>query len=461
MRKKQRKTLLFALAAIFIITAPLTAFYSLGWRFDIKTGRINQPGIFYFKTNPKNAQVFLDGKLKKRTDFFFGTLLVENLSSKKYDVSIKKEDYFDWQKELEIKNGEATEAKNITLIPKNAQFPVISKNIDKLFFSPDGKGIILKEKSQNTWSLKLYETDKSLKSHVINEKDLLSKIGLAGNMEVEDISFSSELKTILLKTKVNSITAYYILDGNALTYLAFGEDIKKADFDPSNNRRIIFLLNNGGFMQLDALGGKITSTFPKNVINYSIFKNEIFCLDPEGNIIKTDFSFNLYEKLDIPKITINNSYDYELSASSSSLIIKENNTLYYINRDKNTIKKISEQANGFEFSSDFKKIFYYNNYEIFVLFLEKEDSQPQKEAGDQIFLTRFSEEIGKVFWYTNYYLVFNVKDKIKVIETDDRGKMNIVDLKEFKNPEIFWNDLEKKLYIFSENNLFSSDRLIQ
>ena len=100
---------------------------------------------------------------------------------------------------------------------------------------------------------------------------------------------------------------------------------------------------------------------------------------------------------------------------------------------------------------------YFNDYEIWVLFLEKKYDQSQKEAGEKLFITRFSEKIDDLFWYTGHYLIFNVGDKIKVAEIDDRDKINIVDLAEFKEPKIFWSN--KKLYVLSEENLYVSEEL--
>lgn len=490
MKKKRRTILFFILAAIFIITAPLTVLYSLGWRIDIKTGKINQPGIFYFKVNPKNVQIFLDGKLKKKTDFFFGSLLIENLSAKKYQVAIKKDGFYDWQKTLEIKNGEATEAKNIVLIPKNPSFSALSKNISKLFFSPDSKIAILEEKEEDSWSLKIYETNKNVKSHLLEENDLLIKAGLSSKnatIEISNLIFSNDSRNALLETKINFAnqselknqkvktekTAYYIvgLDKSYfdIIYLNIEEDIKKIAFNPENNTKIFILSiptdsekNMGELSQLDIISKEKTLyNLSKEIISFDIFGNSIFFLDSSGNIFETDFYFNKYEKINSAQFSINKDYKYEIFSAPSDIIIKENNSLYCLDKAEKSISKISDQVSSFKFSPDYQKLFYANDYEIFILFLLKEDSQPQKEKDSQMFLTRFSEKIGKIFWYTNYYLAFNAGDKIKIIEIDDRDKLNIVDLIEFKNPEIFWDDFEKKLYVFSENTLFSSDKLVQ
>ncbi len=114
---------------------------------------------------------------------------------------------------------------------------------------------------------------------------------------------------------------------------------------------------------------------------------------------------------------------------------------------KNTISGFSAIAT----SSDGQKVIEADKHEIWVKFLEDEK---------KIFLVRFSEIIGKVFWLNNYYLIFNVGDKIKVAETDDRDRLNIIDIAEFKNPEIFWDTAGGKLYILSEGALYVSEKLL-
>ncbi len=140
-----------------------------------------------------------------------------------------------------------------------------------------------------------------------------------------------------------------------------------------------------------------------------------------------------------------------------SFLLEENDILYIFNGNKKSFQKLFEPVKNFKFSPDSQKLVYFNDYEIWVLFLEKKYDQPQKEAEEQLFITRFSEKIDEVFWYTNHYLIFNTGDKIKIAEIDDRDRINTVDLTEFKEPKIFWGN--KKLYILSEENLYVSEEL--
>ena len=244
MTKRARTILFITCLILFALATPTIILYSQGYRVDFNPlpgGKIIvQTGGLYFRVLPARTDVYLNAKFKDKTAFFGNSLLIENLLPKTYLVEIKKQGYHTWQKNLEVKEAQVTEAKNIILFPEKPDFTLISQSL--------------------------------------------------------------------------------------------------------------------------------------------------------------------------PKIAE--------SATSS---------------DK---KKVIERP---------------NDYEIWVFFLEEEE---------RIFLTRFSEKIGHIFWLTDDYLIFNVGDKIKIAEIDSRDTLNIIDLAEFNNPEIFWSQKDKKLYVLSQGNRYLSDNLL-
>jgi len=517
MTKKTRTILFLFLAILFFLVAPLIVLYSLGYRFDWETKKITQPGIFYFKVNPKNTQVYLNGKFKKKTDFFFGSALVENLPPEKYAVEIKKEGFHSWEKTLEIKKRTATEAKNIILIPKNPSFAILFKGVEKLFFSPDEKKIILKEletappeetvptnklnesessKPNESWSLKLFELDKNIKSHLIESDRLAPETETKKERKTQllDLIFSPDSQRVLLKIKTEEKSSeeqisgkinYYILKIDetppALTSLDFlNSEVEKIDFNPKDSQKLFALVISTDesaektqdnekqnendkkltLNEIDLVNEKISQPILEDIIAYSITDNDIYYLDASGFLYKADFSLSQKNKLNINPFPLKKEFDYQITAFPSGVILKEKEILYIFDKERKSFDKISESVKNFKFSPYFEKLAYFNDYEIWVLFLEEKNDQPQKEAGDKSFLTRFSEKIDKVFWYTSHYLIFNVKDKIKIIEIDDRDRINIVDFAEFKEPEIFWNQVYKKLYILTNENLYVSEKLV-
>ena len=103
-------------------------------------------------------------------------------------------------------------------------------------------------------------------------------------------------------------------------------------------------------------------------------------------------------------------------------------------------------------STDRKKVLETNEYEIWIKHLEKDDGK--------VFLTRFSEKIGNIFWLNDHYLIFNVGNKIKIAEIDNRDGLNIIDLAEFEKPKVVWDKPAKKLYVSSDGKNYLLENLL-
>ena len=172
-----------------------------------------------------------------------------------------------------------------------------------------------------------------------------------------------------------------------------------------------------------------------------------------------------YREKKIPEPILNNVITYEnfgkdiIWLSSEGFVYRSNSNGKILQVFNSKPLKTPESIKNFIFSPDNKKIAYSSDFEIWIFFLEQQDCQPQKAMGEKVFLTRFSKKIDNCFWLTSHYLIFNVDNKIKIAEIDDRDRINIIELCEFKNPQLFFNQNDKKLYILSEGNLYQSKKL--
>ncbi len=351
MNRRTRITLLTVLIILFFLLAPQIILYSLGYRFDFEEKKFVNTGGLYLKIWPQRTEIFVDGKLIKKTGLFSGSILIQNLLPKKYEILIKKEGYHFWKKTLEIRKKEVVKAENIILIKENPVFDILAENIDD--FPP------------------FLDTEKSEKS----KKDL-----------------------------------------------------------PTLN----------------------------NLITYEVFGNDIVWLADSGFLYKSDSSGDIIESFNIKPFPIKEDNLYEIIIHPETTFVKENETLFLLNPDSKVFEKFYAPVKNLGFSPDLKKIFYLNDYEIWFSYLSP---KPEK-----IFLTRFSEKIEDSFWLNSFYLIFNVGDKIKISEIDNRDGINIVDLVEFSSliestsnkeiPKMFWNQNDKKLYLLLENTLFVSEELI-
>jgi hypothetical protein len=413
--------------------------YYQGYRFDFEKKSLTQTGGLFLKVIPKQAEIYLTpldsksltgqaGKLVKKTDFFFGSALIENLLPKKYLVEVKKNGYFSWKKDLEIKEREVTEAKNIVLFPKNPNFSILTKNVKNFWFSPDGKKMILKEGQEETWALKLYDLNRSVKSHLIEGTDLSRQ-----ESELFDLKFSEDSKKIFLEVGVGEELKYFSLEIEKTPPLLV--ETKKPE-PPI-----------------------------ENILIYQNFNGDIYYLDNFGYLWRSDSSLSIKEKITEIPFPAKAETEHDLYIFPGFIFLREGETLYSFNPDSESFEKFFEKINGLKISPDNKKLLFFSDSEIWVLFLKEKLTQPTKKAGEKTLLVRLSEKIEDAFWLNSDYLIFNAGDKIKIAEIDERDKLNIVDLAEFPpttsggGPEIFFNQTDKKLYVLANGILYSSEIL--
>lgn len=111
-------------------------------------------------------------------------------------------------------------------------------------------------------------------------------------------------------------------------------------------------------------------------------------------------------------------------------------------------------------SPDGRNVAISSGTEVWLYALEDQTDQPAREKNQKIFLTRFSQKIENLFWLNAHYLIFSVGDTVKIAETDDRDRINIVDLATFPDPKLFWQPKTGILYILSDAKLYASEKLI-
>lgn len=417
MQKWQRKFLFWTFFLIFLIIGPNLLLYLQGYRFDFEKRKIVKTGGLFIKTLPKEAEIYINRKFIKKTDFVFGSLFIQNLLPKKYEIEIKKEGFFSWKKNLEVKEQIVTEAKNIFLFPSDLTFKIIDSGIENFYFSPDGKKIILLTKDgEGAWSLKLYDVEKKVKSHLVSEKNLSPSGAKFINLE-----FEQNEKLLKLVTEIQEKSEVFNLDfSSAMTKL------KKVEKEKTNEK----------------------------ILSIKKIERDLYVLDNEGNFFKNQ------QKINILPLPIEKETKYFIESGAKNIILisqGQNNekTFFLFDSESGTFEKVFENGKGFVFSPDKKKIAFFSQFEIWIFFLENGDKL-EKNTGEKKMLLRLSKEVEGVFWFNSYYLFFVSEGKIKVAETDMRDTINIAEIAKFNKPKIFWNTFDKKLYVLDKDFLYQA-----
>ncbi len=272
---------------------------------------------------------------------------------------------------LTIKNIEVSEVKFLSL--KNNQY--------------DFDAFFLKEENEKQWALKLYDLEKNIKSHLIGEEDVSSK-----GAELINLEFSENLKEISLEVGVSEQLKYFSLALDKTSPILI--EIKTP----------------------------ATSSL-ENFIASKKFNNDTYYLDESGYLFKNE------EQITEKIYPIKQETEYGLEVFPNFIFLREGEILYQLNPDLKSFENFFEGIQDLKISPDSKKIVLLSDYEIWILFLKDEMVQPQRKAGERIFLMRLSEKIKNCFWLNSDYLAFNVGNKIKISEIDNRDKINVIEIK--------------------------------
>lgn len=119
-----RRLIFYGLLLIFLIITPIVILYARGYVFDFEKSQFVKTGVLILKSAPKQADVFVNGKLFGQTP-----ITIKHLLPKTYAVKISKNGYSQWEKQLEIKAGLLTEAQSVILLQSNPDMVTIAENI--------------------------------------------------------------------------------------------------------------------------------------------------------------------------------------------------------------------------------------------------------------------------------------------------------------------------------------------
>ncbi len=112
--------------------------YTSGYRYDFQNGLLKETGSLNIDVLPSTAEVFFNNiKIKSEIP-----VRLNNLTPGKYTVTIKKEGYFDWYKNIEINNKETVYIKDVVLLKKNLPTLIHDGTVEEIAFSPDAQYLV-------------------------------------------------------------------------------------------------------------------------------------------------------------------------------------------------------------------------------------------------------------------------------------------------------------------------------
>jgi len=461
MTHRTRRCIFYIFLFLFVVLASTIILYAQGYSFDWQKKSPIITGAFYFKSYPREADIYINNKYEGKT-----TKFIRRLPPGEYDIKISKQGYSDWQKTLAVKSKLVTEAQNIILVNKTlAPNLITDNNVGYLTFSPDKKKAIYLTDAQLTLRLIDLTNNTDIQIYpAIASKETGYATSLPSLNNLSDIFWSPNGERLILSFTNNH---YYILNlknqieiidiNNLIKILSNYKlySIENLSFHPQNSDRIYFYFkNNLYFIEINNASPNnslISSSIVYNVLTYAIYNDKILYIDTNGEFYKTSLDGLSFKKIfDIPVFKPEQS----ITIINDEILIIDRN-LYLLNSQAQVFDKISENIEEIILSGDRKKILWRTKNEVGIMWLEPElGPTPRSRYETEIIKT--AEDISQAIWYTktDQHIIVVAKNEIEITELDNRDTRNTADIFTIQNPRVFYNEINDKFYILSNEKLY-------
>ncbi|OGN12467.1 MAG: hypothetical protein A3C71_01700 [Candidatus Yanofskybacteria bacterium RIFCSPHIGHO2_02_FULL_43_15c] len=432
MTRKQRR-ILFAWAFVFfILLSAVVLSLAFGFRYDFEHNRLVKTGSIVLKPNTE-AQIFIDGKLEGETSFLKGTFFKKRLLPGIYLVSIKKEKFSPWEKEVEVKEGLVSNLSRVVLFNEGQVERGVITRPDPLSLSREAKKMAYWEKD----TLAFYDFAGNL---VYNTKPIPL------NMASLKIIWEGDGKAALAYDKSKAVyfdlakKTFRDLGSPAAYFLetAVLKDGRLYFLRPSSKARSkdLFLLS------LENLKGRVVS---QNIASFFIAGN--------GNLLAASGSPYRLLKMDLDgkneqilgNLNATGKINNALVFNGVAFILIGSD-LYSFKEDK--LDLISKEIKSMAVSLDESMLSWHTNRELWVEWVKNSEYPPFNKAGEKILVFKSPKNIESSVWYkNNNYIFLETESGLTVVEVDSEGIPNKYNLLSLSLQEEAWYDL-------SQNKIF-------
>ncbi len=247
MTLNNRRLLFYIFIALFIPIGILIVFYSNGWRFDLETFTISKLGAIFFENIPTDVSINIEKtNINFTPGFLKSSLLIANLFPKIYPITISKNGYQSWHKEIPVKPSLVAEIPPIMLLPEKFELGSTTakemtdfKLRDKNFatttaLSPDGKKIAFIKENKDL-AIKWLDGSSQNKNASFNFGS------------VEDIAWHKNSAYLFIKYP----SGLYLLEANNLPPINFQViDSENQKFQYLSDKDSVYLLKNNSLYKI-------------------------------------------------------------------------------------------------------------------------------------------------------------------------------------------------------------------
>lgn len=402
MTLKTRRIIFYLFAVLFLLAATAAVFYSLGYRFDLRSWQVMEVGGIYIKSAPAKPEILLNGKpVKGKSGIFQAGTLITNLTPGSYSVHVQKSGYYPWEKEVTVKSGNVASFDYVILAPKTEGALVASSTLS--FYVQDSR-IIRKTKSGLLFGEARIPGDEVIS---------FTSAGTVISVDKDEIYYLSNIFDLSSSLNLNAV--FNNLKQERLNLPGEVPVVQLAPF-PFNDRKFI-VMSKRAIYSVDTERLTIEQ-LDKSASKFTLAGSELIWAN-EAGIHSFNLVFRTRSTLSPLPQNVRPESIKELDASPSGallVILKDNGELMLFSRKTNTFTTLSRAATSFAIAPNEKSVvFLENDRTLFSYFLTDFTDERRENL-----LTRIADIPGarNLVWHKNsaYLFVLDRGDSLRFIE---------------------------------------------
>lgn len=432
MKREVRRRLFYGFVIVFLAISGTVVAYSQGWRITPETctltrvtSCIQEVGGIYIATHPQQVAIAIHGVVfSDESGLLKQGTLIGNLLPQTYSVTITKEGYTPWEKEINVEPAKVTDLSYIILLPTTLPKEQITtaKGSAITAFEVYGNQHILTTKGGL-----YYEKEQYIQKLRGNARGEWNRTGNQFITEDTTRGIYYRYRTETPETSFNLTSAFHNL-------VPEKTPVKKIDFHPFDENKFIIQSSSTLYI-MDTARIAITTLFPatptSSVYDWVIGDRTIYALMEKKNeaqktartyairthniILNTETELATIELEETPRHLVA-SPDY-----TSFVIVTEKETLYLVNPSATPCcVKIASRPTAFAFAPESARIAIAEEQGTITLyFIRKTEGSEKHEQGEVQQIGQFENPTNLTWHSAGHHLFIETQNKnIEIMETN-------------------------------------------
>jgi len=274
-----KRIIIYAIMVLSVgVIVAFVVFFSLGFRFNLAEGQLEQYALVQFESVPSGAAITIDGE-----STISNTPSSSSIPAGEHVITMHRNGYKTWSKTINLKAGVLKWLKYVVLVPETLTVNSIAEytSVAETLASPKSHYMLIEtQASEPTFDLADLTSDPVKISKLTIPVTAYSEsatVGMVHNFTAQ--SWDSGERYVLIRHNYGDKNEWLVLDTQNADLTknitkSFGIDISSISFF-GNSGNLYYALSANSLRKLDLTAGTISKVLIGNVNNFDIYNSNI------------------------------------------------------------------------------------------------------------------------------------------------------------------------------------------